>query len=136
MKLIGVDYGQRRIGVAVTDESGEFVRSLAALDRKTSPQYMERLSGIIAQEQPSGIVVGIPLDVDGNDTRMSLEIRSFAASLAQKTSLPVHFVDESLTSKRANDIIRNRKRKQRRNKANIDRIAACLILEEYKKENG
>ena len=134
MKLIGFDYGRRRIGIAATDESGEFIRSLPTLDRRKHPQYLDVLSAIVKEEKPSQIVVGLPLDLDGRDTAMSLEIRAFAANLARLTALAVHFVDESLTSRRANDIILYKKRKSRRNKENIDKIAACLILEEYRRE--
>jgi putative Holliday junction resolvase len=135
MKLIGLDYGTRRIGVAVTDDSGEFIRSLPTLDRKKGTLSVEAIAALIKQENPEKIIIGLPLDKDDRDTAMSLEIRKFAATLERLTSLPVHFIDESLTSRRANVIIRNRRMKQRRNKGNIDRIAACLILEEYKKEN-
>jgi putative Holliday junction resolvase len=135
MKLIGVDYGQRRIGIAITDENGEFIRSLPTLDRKTTPQYLDSLCGTAKREQASQIVVGLPLDEDGGETVMSQEIRAFAVRLGRMTGLPVHFVDESLTSKRANVIIRYRKRKYRQNKGNTDKVAACLILEEYMRES-
>jgi putative Holliday junction resolvase len=136
MKLIGIDYGMRRIGLAATDESGEFIRSLPTIDRKKSHQFLEDLCGIIASENASQIVIGLPLNDDGGDTSMSLEIRAFAARLSQKITVPIKFVDESLTSVRANDIIRYRKKKQRREKGNVDKIAACLILEEFKREQA
>ncbi len=134
MKLIGIDYGKRRIGLAITDETGEFIHSLPTLDRKTSPRYLNALCAAIKREQVSQIAVGLPLDQNDLDTATSQEIRAFAARLEREAGLPVHFVDESLTSRRAHDIIRNRKQKYRRNKKNIDGIAACLILEAYKRE--
>ena len=134
MKLIGIDYGRRRIGIAATDENGEFIRSLPTLDRKTQPAYFDALSDVVAREGAGGIVVGLPLDADGGDTAMSLEIRAFAARLEKTIAVPVHFVDESLTSKRANDIILYKKRKSRRTRGTVDRIAACLILEEFQRE--
>jgi putative holliday junction resolvase len=134
MKLIGIDYGRRRIGLATTDETGEFIRSLPTLDRKKQPRHIDILSDIVGKERVSGVVIGLPLDADGGETEMSLEIRAFAAKLSGKTTVPVHFVDESLTSKRAHDIILYRKRKSRRDKGAVDGIAACLIIEEFKKE--
>jgi putative Holliday junction resolvase len=134
MKLIGIDYGKRRIGLAITDETGQFIRSLPTLDRKTSPRYVSTLRALIEQEQVSQIVVGLPLDPSDLDTAMSHEIRAFAARLEREAGLPVHFVDESLTSRRARDIMLNRKRKHRRNKENIDAVAACLILEAHTRE--
>ncbi len=134
MKLIGIDYGKRRIGLAITDETGQFVRSLPTLDRKTSPRYVSALRTLIEQERVSQIVVGLPLDSCDLDTAMSQEVRAFAARLEREAGLPVHFVDESLSSKRAHDILRNRKKKHRRNKENIDAVAACLILEAHTRE--
>jgi putative Holliday junction resolvase len=134
MKLIGVDYGRRRIGLAVTDENGEFIRSLPTLLRKSNAPYLKELVAIIQQENPSWIIIGLPLDANDKDTAMSLEIRAFADKLGRMASLPVYFVDESLTSIRAGDIIRHHKKKHRQNKENTDRIAACLILDAFQKE--
>jgi putative Holliday junction resolvase len=134
MKLIGVDYGRRRIGLAVTDENGEFIRSLPTFLRKSNTPYLNELVVILQRENPSKIVVGLPLDANDEDTAMSLEIRAFADKLGSMASLPVYFVDESLTSVRAGDIIRHQKKKHRQNKENTDKIAACLILEAFQKE--
>jgi putative holliday junction resolvase len=136
MKLIGLDYGKRRIGVAATDETGEFIRSLPTIDRSAfaGDDFLDALVAIINRENPETIVIGLPLDSDDKDTAMSLEIRKFAGTLSKAASVPIEFIDESLTSRRAHDIIRMRKKKHRRAKENIDRIAACLILEAYERE--
>ena len=133
MKLIGIDYGRRRIGVAVTDESGEYIRGLPTIDRNRVPDFLHALRSLIAGERPARIVVGLPLDINGDETVMSKEIRAFASTLEKATSVPVCFVDESLSSVEAGAILRFRKKKDRRNKEAIDRIAACVILEAYKK---
>jgi putative holliday junction resolvase len=133
MKLIGIDYGRRRIGLAITDESGSLVRGLATIDRKrTSPH--PALLDIIARERPVGIVIGIPLDADDRETAMSAEVRKFAANLEKTAAIPVYFIDESLTSRQAADLLRFRKKKERRDKAATDRIAACLIVEAFIRE--
>jgi putative holliday junction resolvase len=135
MKLIGLDYGKRRIGVAVTDETGEFIRGLPTIDRQACRgDCLRLLDGVIRRENPDRIVVGLPLDPLDAETAMSREVRAFAAKLSAHTSVPVEFVDESLTSRRAYDIIRMRKKKHRRARENIDRIAACLILEAFQRE--
>jgi putative Holliday junction resolvase len=134
MKLIGLDYGRRRVGLAVTDETGEFIRSLPTIDRAARGDRIKALCEVIDREKPQRIVVGLPLDPRDEETAMSHEIRGFAATLEKACSLPVEFVDESLTSRRAYDIIRVRRKKHRRAKENIDRIAACLILEAFVRE--
>jgi putative Holliday junction resolvase len=131
MKLAGVDYGRRRIGVAVTDGEGRLARSLRVIDRKKTPECVEELVRIIADENPSAIVFGLPLGPEDEDTEMSLEVREFASAVAERARLPIHFVDESFTSKRAGELMMHRKKKARRDKSLADRIAACLILQEY-----
>jgi putative holliday junction resolvase len=134
MKLIGLDYGRRRIGVAATDETGEFIRGLPTIHCQTRTDGLHAVCEVIKRENPGRIVVGLPLDIHDSETEMSLEIRAFAGNLAKAAGVPIEFIDESLTSLRAHDIIRIRKKKHRRTKENIDRIAACLIIEAFQRE--
>lgn len=135
MKLIGLDYGRRRIGVATTDETGEFIRGLPTIDNTARGDGLKAVCEVVTRENPGRVVIGLPLDPVDGETGMSLEIRAFAAKLARAVSVPIGFVDESLTSRRAHDIIRMRKKKHRRARENVDRIAACLILEAFRREN-
>ena len=131
MKLIGIDYGRRRIGLAASDETGTLVRGLATIDRRKNTDCLAILHGIIAKEKPQGVVFGLPLDSDDRETPMSVEVRKFAANLEKNLAIPVYYIDESLTSKQAADLMLFRPKKDRRVKANIDRVAACLILESF-----
>jgi putative holliday junction resolvase len=135
MKLIGVDYGRRRIGLAVTDETAALARGLPTIDRKKCLDGRAALAAVISTEQPGALVFGLPLDADGRDTAMAAEIRAFAADVGKNTGLPVHFVDESLTSKEAAELLRFRRKKERRKKETVDKIAACLILDAFINEN-
>ena len=135
MKLMGIDYGRRRIGLAVTDEEGYCVRGLDVIDRKKTSDIYSELKRIIDAENPAQLVIGLPLDVEDRETVMSTEIRKFAAELKNRVTLPVNFIDESLSSKNASEFIKFRKKKERRDKALVDRVAACLILERYIEEN-
>lgn len=132
MKLMGIDYGLRRIGIAVTDEEGMAIRGLTTIDRQKRPDIIPVLLSIIQQEKPVALVIGLPLDINNADTVMSIEIRSFAGKLSISSGLPVHFVDESYSSKKAAELMKFRKKKVRRDKATVDRLAACLILESYR----
>lgn len=136
MKLLGIDYGRRRIGFAVTDEHGEYIKGLPTLDRKKSSDPFLTIKDLIARYRPDRIVIGLPLDIDGHDTVMSLEVRAFADILRAVSSTEISFVDESLTSVRAAEIMRFKKKKERRDKQAVDRIAACLILEVFQRENA
>jgi len=131
MKLLSVDYGRRRIGVAVTDEEGRLVRGLNVIDRKKCIDSHQQLLKIIDDEKAEAIVFGLPLNDMDEETAMSREVRAFAAEIEKRCGLPIHFIDESFTSKRAAELTMFRKKKARRDKGLTDRIAACLILETF-----
>jgi putative Holliday junction resolvase len=131
MKLLSLDYGRRRIGIAVTDETATVVRGLTTIDRKQSDDIFKEIVTIISDEKPELLVVGLPLDHNDNETQMTLEIRAFVDKLQQFISIPVEFSDESFSSVEAASIMMTRKKKDRRQKTTIDRVAACLILERY-----
>jgi len=131
MKLLSVDYGRRRIGIAVTDEEGRFVRGLNSIDRKKCTDSHQQILKIIADENIKMIVFGLPLNDMDEETTMSKEVRGFASEIEKQCGLPVHFVDESFTSRRAAELMMFRKKKARRDKGLTDRIAACLILETF-----
>jgi len=131
MKLVSVDYGRRRIGVAVTDEEGRLVRGLNVIDRKSCIDSHQQLLKVIADEKAEAVVFGLPLDDYDEETTMSKEVRGFAAEIEKQCGLPIHFVDESFTSRRAAELMMFRKKKARRDKGLSDRIAACLILETF-----
>jgi putative Holliday junction resolvase len=131
MKLMGIDYGRRRIGIAVSGDGAAIARSIGIIDRKAHPNGVDELIRIIDTEKPAALVFGLPLGIDDDETDMSREVRGFAAAVEQRAALPVHFVDESFTSKRAAELAMFRKKKARRDKSLSDRIAACLILQEY-----
>jgi putative holliday junction resolvase len=131
MKLIGIDYGRRRIGLAASDETGTLVRGLATIDRRKTSDSLSIIRDVIAKEKPQGVVFGLPLDSDDRETPMSIEVRKFAANLEKNLAIPVYYIDESFTSKQAAEVMSFRPKKDRRVKANIDRVAACLILESF-----
>lgn len=136
MKLMGIDYGRRRIGLSVGGDGDTPVRGLPTIDRKKDPQFFNTLCEVIRREMPGRLVLGLPLDSNNAETVMCREIRAFARKLEQRTGLPVSFTDESLTSLQAGTLLRYRKKKVRRDKASVDRLAACIILDQYIRENG
>jgi putative Holliday junction resolvase len=131
MKLMGIDYGRRRIGVAVSDDEGTLARGLCVIDRQKFPDSAGELLKIIAEESPTALVFGVPLGPNDEETTMSKEAREFAAAVAERSNLPTYFIDESFTSKKAAEFMLYRKKKARRAKEMSDRIAACLILQDY-----
>lgn len=136
MKLLGIDYGRRRIGIAATDETGLCIHGCTTIDQKKCSDPISALSDIIAEESPGAIVFGVPLGPNDEETVMSQEIRAFAKCLTDKifNQLPVYFVDESFSSREAQKQLRFRKKKQRRSKENINKFAACNILVSFQRQ--
>jgi putative holliday junction resolvase len=135
MKIMGIDYGRRRIGIAVTDQGGASIRGLTTIDRQKRPDAIERIRNLIDSEKPEKIIFGLPLTVDDEETAMSTEVRQFAAAIGAQSPVAIEFVDESFSSRQAADIVGTRRKKERRDKGLRDRIAACLIIESYLRLN-
>ncbi|MGM0443015.1 MAG: Holliday junction resolvase RuvX [Fibrobacterota bacterium] len=133
MKYLSIDYGLRRIGVAVSDPLGIIARPLTTIDRKYEDTF-ERFRTILAEEEPDALIFGLPLDADDRETEMCTKVRSFADRFYDKLTpdIPCEFYDESYSSVTTQEImLKTSTRKKRRNKKNIDRIAAAVFLEEY-----
>lgn len=133
MKLLGIDYGLRRIGVSASDPLGIVVRAVKTIDRKTE-KTMDELRLIIEEEKPEKIVFGLPLDHNDEETEMCQKVRNFANRLYSelKLELPHDFQDESYSSVRTHSLLRQTaKKKKRSQKKTVDKIAACIILEDY-----
>jgi len=135
MKILGIDYGRRRIGIAVTDETGTCVYGRPTIDRKKVDNIFSVLSALISKESPNTLVFGVPLGPYDEETVMSKEIREFAKVLSRTISqeIAIHFIDESFTSSQAQEKLRFRKKKQRQNKDLLNRFAACHILESFQR---
>jgi putative Holliday junction resolvase len=131
MKIMGIDYGMRRIGVAVSDSAGISVRGLTTIDRHKHPDPAQKICALIAAEQPEKLIFGLPLTIDEQETAMSVRVREFAAHIGVLTPLPIDFVDESYSSRAAAELLRYRKKSVRRDKSQTDRVAACLIVNHY-----
>ncbi len=137
MKLLGIDYGRRRIGIAATNDTGIAIRGCATIDQKKSPDTISALIRIINEESPDALVFGIPLGPQDEETVMSREIRTFAQRLTLHLSneLPVHFIDESFSSLQAKRQLHFRKKKQRHDKQLLNKLAACNILETFQRQH-
>jgi putative Holliday junction resolvase len=97
-RIVGLDWGLRRCGVAVSDEKRSFVFARPQIDVKNQSGLVDDVMAIITQENAVGIVIGLPLYPDGQDSETTQYVRDFANNLAAKTDLPIVFVEENLTS--------------------------------------
>lgn len=133
-RVLGIDYGERRIGVAISDPTRTIASPLTALVRRTGkrPPWSE-LMRIAEEQEVAEIVVGLPLDLAGEEGEWAGEVREFGAQLQRRLELPLHWVDERLSSVMAERAVRGvgLKRSQREQKERVDAAAAALILQAF-----
>jgi putative pre-16S rRNA nuclease len=127
VKLLALDHGRARTGVAVTDPTGSLVRPLPAIARIDSPAGMRALGDLLAREQPGRIIVGEPLLLSGERGAQARAAAGFADRLRGRFGLPVELVDERLSTREA--ARRPAEAGNRRGQADLDSAAACVLLE-------
>ena len=133
MKILAIDYGERRTGLAVSDDLGITAQRLDTIvidNDMELPVEVARIAGEIKAEK---IVVGLPLNMNGSESVMSGKVREFAELLAVESNLPVVFWDERMSSMQAKRVMHEFGKKTRGNKHMIDAISATLILQDYLK---
>jgi putative holliday junction resolvase len=135
-RVLGLDVGARRIGLAVTDPLGITAQGLETLERKNKKQDFAYLNRILREYGVKEIVVGLPLRMSGEEGTQSEKIRIFAADLEKRFGLPVHLWDERLTSAEANRFLRDSELSIEKRAKAVDRMAAVLILQGWMERNG
>lgn len=138
MRFLGVDYGAKRIGLALSDHTAALARPWRMVPAAGGPvPSAAALARIIAELRASddgeldGIVVGLPRGLNGDDTEQTPAVRSFVEALATHTDLPVRTQDERLTSVAAEARLAERERDWRKRKAMLDAEAAAILLQDF-----
>ncbi|CAN5729413.1 Holliday junction resolvase RuvX [soil metagenome] len=130
-RILSIDYGKRRIGLAVSDPTRTIASPLTTLTRRGGkrPPWAE-LQKLIAEQEVSEIVIGLPLDLAGEEGEWASEVRVFGEQVKRRTGLPVHWVDERMSSVQAERAVRGMglKRSQREEKGRVDAAAAAILL--------
>lgn len=130
-RLLGVDYGVKRVGLSVSDPERKMAFPLATHERRSAEQDAAYFRSVAAEEAIGQIVVGLPVHLDGREGQKAIEARAFGKWLGEVTSLPVVFWDERFTTVEAEAALwsaglTHKKRKERR-----DRVAAQILLQAY-----
>jgi putative Holliday junction resolvase len=131
MKYLALDYGTRRVGMAVTDPEGRMAFPRRTLSRRLRAAFFEELARALEEEKPDILVLGLPLRRDGSESLTTRQARNFAASLKRRTSLPLYWMEEELSSCEAERDLRESGRSGRKGFAEIDQQAAVRILESF-----
>ena len=131
--MLGFDYGRRRIGVAVGQHVTRSASPVATVVARDDGPDWSRLLALLAEWRPTELVVGLPYNADGTPHDLTREAEAFARTLAERSGLAVHTVDERLSSVEAERALRERRAEGRRRvaKGDVDAVAACVILESW-----
>ena len=130
MRCLGIDYGTKRVGLAQGDDLG-VATPLPALVETEAAARWAKLGEIIQQRRITDLVLGYPYNMDGSVGFKAKEVDVFAGKLKAQFNLPVHLVDETLTSYAAESTIAKKSRREVRDSGLIDSRAACLILQDF-----
>jgi len=135
VRVLGIDYGERRIGVAMSDPTGTLATPLPTLKKRRGhrPPYGE-IERIAREHDVVAVVVGLPLNLDGDETTWTEEVRRVGERIGERLGVPVHYVDERMTSVRAERAVRKGMglpRTERERKERVDAGAAVLILQSW-----
>ena len=133
-RIMGLDLGSKTIGVAVSDPGRSFATSLGVIRRRGLSVDLERLAVLVREHDPALIVLGLPLHLSGKESEGSRRSRGFAKVLEQRLGLEVVLVDESLTTRDAEDVLLEADLSRRKRKKVIDGLAAAFILQSYLNE--
>jgi len=146
VRILGIDFGLARIGLALSDPTGTVASPLTVLHEKDKGQQIARVVELAREHEVEAFVVGIPYELDGSQGEMAQTAERYAKKLAQVTGLPVARLDERFTSREAERAIqatgrggprgrggqgRSRKKKRLGVKDHVDKVAASLILQAY-----
>lgn len=134
MRILGLDYGSKTVGVAMTDALGMTVQPYKTIQRDREPKLRQTLSEIaeiVEQYQIEKIVMGLPLNMDDTEGDRAAKTRDFAEKLKLRVAVPIEFTDERLTTMEAEEILDQSGIPRSEQKKVIDQVAAQLILEQY-----
>ena len=135
MKILGIDFGLKKVGLALADSEIKIAMPGDIIYYSSRKELLEKINNFVAEKEIKKIVIGLPLDFDFSETEMSKKTRDFGKLLEKEFGLPIYFQNEISSSKQIENIdfemnrkIKNRKPKQ---KKDVDNRSAALILESY-----
>ena len=135
MRVLALDMGERRVGVAVSDPTGTVARPLQTLVRGSRQEDFAAIAGLVAEYDVGLVVVGRPLSLDGTEGPQARRVIRYVEALAARLPVPVVLWDERFTTAAAREILRQSRGKKRRRQARsageVDAIAAAVILQSY-----
>ena len=130
-RILALDVGERRIGVAVSDETATLARPLTAITRASRREDFGRIAQLAAEQGAERIVAGYPRSLSGAEGPQAQRVRRYVEALAQGLSVPVEMWDERYTTVVATERLRDARPRQRRDRGQLDAAAAAVLLQDY-----
>ncbi|MAT40437.1 MAG: Holliday junction resolvase RuvX [Ectothiorhodospiraceae bacterium] len=131
-RVLAIDYGKKRVGLAISDELRITANGLPTMDNK--PGLVRSLAKIVAEREVRHIIIGMPYLASGDEGNLAADIRAFGDALEKHTGLQVEYVDESRSSIEAADTLREigvGKNKRNKKRGKVDELSAVILLQEY-----
>ena len=131
-RLLGIDYGSRHIGLAISDPDSIIATPLEVIDATGSPDGdAAKIAELGREHGITEFVIGLPLNMDGSEGKQAQITRTMGEALAGTTSLPVHFFDERFSTYAADNVLREAELNRRERGAHLDKVAASIILQGF-----
>lgn len=130
-KILGLDYGEKRIGLAISDEEQKYAFAFETIENTDDQEVFDYIKEVIKKENIEKIIIGLPFNLKGEDTVQTKVVRKFSELVESKLGVKIDFIDERFTSRMADDIFRRAEIKARNRKKRRDSVAAALILQTY-----
>jgi len=131
MRVLAIDHGTKRVGIAISDELGMMAHPLEFIPAEPFSQFLARLKEILRDKQVELILVGMPRNMDGSYGPAALKVQEFVAVLKETIVIPVKTWDERLTSAQANRLLIQADVRRDQRKKKVDQMAAALLLQNY-----
>jgi len=133
MKYLAIDFGEKRVGLAVCDPDETVVSPLGRIDRRDDRHVVDEIARTVQREEIEAVVVGLPLNMDDSEGPQAARVRRFADLLAQRLTVPLHLQNEQLSSFAADGRLAQRDMTAARQRRRQDAVAAAVILEDFLK---
>jgi putative Holliday junction resolvase len=131
MRVLAIDHGTKRMGIAISDELKMIAQPLEYIPAEPFAKFLERLKEILREKEVELIVVGLPRNMDGSYGPAALKVQEFVAALKSALTLPIQMWDERLTSAQANRFLLQGNVRRAQRKEKVDKTAAAILLQAY-----
>lgn len=131
MKIMSIDYGNSRTGIAFCDKNEILASAHSVINESYLPKLVDKIIEIINAEKPEKIIIGLPRNMDGSYGFRCDDCKELGAILSEKSSIPIEFEDERLTTVIAHDILSSNNVRGKKRKDTVDAVSAVVILQSY-----